>query len=170
MKLSTNVHLWYNSDYSSHQVRTKICQYNVISHIRPDALDKKYVNHMINTLVQKQYQKDLHILVITNRDVNLYHPELLADHLNILFKVSDYREQSKLSKFICIDILSGQNQIIKNTKRQLLDVAWENQKIHNLHDLGWDLTSVDIFSRSKLTAFGNRKVENQILDIIEYLL
>jgi len=75
-----------------------------------------------------------------------------------------------LSKFICIDILNGKSNIVKNSKRQILETAWQNQNISALHDLGWDLTPADIFSRSKLTASGNRKIENQIVEIINYLL
>lgn len=170
MKTFTNIHLWYNSDYSSHKIRAKINDYNIISHQRPHSLDRSYMTHIIHTITQKQFSKDLHILVLTNRDVQIYHPEILSEFLDLLFKVSQCRDQSRLSKFICIDILHGKSDIIKNSKRQILETAWQNQNIGALHDLGWDLTPTDIFTRSKLTAAGNRKIENQILDIINMLL
>ncbi len=103
-------------------------------------------------MTQKEFQKDLHIQIVTNRDIQVHHPELLAKHVNLLFKISNCRDQSRLSKFICIDILNGKSNIIKNTKRQLLDPAWETQSIQYLHDLSWDLSPADIFTRSKLTA------------------
>ncbi len=133
-------------------------------------MDKSYLTHLINTMTQREYQKDLHILIVSNRDIQIYHPEWLSEYVNLLFKISDCRDQSRLSKFICIDILNGKSAVIKNAKRQLLDAAWETQSIQNLHDLGWDLSPADVFTRSKLTACGNRKIESQIADIIKTLL
>ena len=159
----TTIHVWYNSDYTSYTLRPHINRHLLISHIRQEPLDKSYLTHMINSISRKNSSPTLHVIILTNKDVQIRQPELLPHLVNILYQVSDCQSNSK---FVCIDLLSGKSSIIKQVKQFLIEAAFENRSAHQFHDLGRRLSSDDFLSRSKLSLPGSRKVELKLVKII----
>jgi len=159
----TTIHVWYNSDYTSYSLRPYINRHQLISHVRLDPLDKSYLTHILNSVTRKGSSPVLHVLVLTNKDVQVRQPELLPHLVNILYQVSECQSNSK---FVCIDLLSGKSSIIRQVKQFLIEAAFENRSAHHFHDLGRRLSPDDFLSRSKLSLPGSRKVELKLVKII----
>ena len=129
----TNVHVWYNLDCASFKLYAESKKFHLISHIRRDPLDKKYLAYIINTLTKQSEDKALHVLVISNRDVQLRSVDQLVNSVNLLYQITECRQNTK---FICIDLLSGKSYIIKQIKKQLTDIALLNNEVQSLRNFG----------------------------------
>ena len=159
----TTIHVWYNTDYTSYTLRPNINKHSLVSHIRSESLDKPYLTHIVNSVSRKSSSPALHVLILTNKDVQIRQPELLPHLVNILYQVSECQSNAK---FVCIDLLSGKSSIIKQVKQFLIEAAFENRSAHHFHDLGRRLSPDDFLSRSKLSLPGSRRVESKLVRII----
>jgi hypothetical protein len=159
----TNIHIWYNTDCTNFKFHEIPTQHHVSSHIRSDPLDKRYLTHILHTLTQREDEPNLHILVLTNRDVQIRDPELLIQAVNVIYQVINCREHFKL---VCINLLYGKSSIIKQVKEQLIYIANKNRSLQSMRDLGRSLRCGDFISRSKLSTPRSRDVEMKIIQII----
>ena len=163
VKVMTNVHVWYNLDCASFKLYAESKKFHLISHIRREPLDNKYLAYVINSLTKQSEDKALHVLVLSNRDVQLRSIDQLLKSVNLLYQITECRQNTK---FICIDLLSGQSYIIKKIKKQLTDIASHNNEVQSLRNFGCRLSSDDFVSRTRLTSAGSKKVEEKLIRVI----
>ena len=158
------VHIWYNSDCSALKFRhlTKYC--HLTSHIRNQSLHNKYLTHFIHTVTKETSSTEIHLLILTNLDLQLKVVDQLLNVLNTICQVTELKENCH---FICIDLLSGKSRIIKQIKKQLAENFSTKLAVK---DLGRHLRVGDFVSRARLTLSASRKIELKISKIIREIL
>ena len=161
----TEVHIWYNFQTDFKELKLSLEPNTLITHIRTQPLNKKYLSKIVHFITKSTSKLVIHILVLSNSDVQICRPNLLPELLELLFKIAECRPKMK---FICLDLITGSNRIINFIKHKLLQKAFTNHALHSFYEFGRSFGPRDLHSLGRFSLSGKEKLKDKLLEIISY--